>query len=445
MSDVNRTLVKNLVLHHAVTPLWSDKSKAWLAQWFSDNGYARAYGSNPGNWSGLINPYTGGRSYSQAHLAGQVVDGSTPDATDAERAAGYRLVPLIQDIWGQITWHAGNWAMNCASIGIENLGDYRNYTLSEQADQVIANFWRPRDRELGGATMVYGHREVTDTSTECPARIMEQRDHIIDLINSDPAPAPTPTPQPTANVQRYEAISPTRRFRFIRNANLWNFDADSQGAMQAVKGFNAGDIIDVAGKAIYKTGRGYLMTAYSFGDAASTGAPRATNGVNEVDLEEVVDAPVPTPTPDPTPTPVPTPDPEPTPTPQPEPETPVDQPPEGGEDPVPEPTPTPTPTPETPQVPVVKGLTADELKALQEAGALQLVDGWKPTIPDNLRLAVYLLAGVGTPTVALVYQMLAVYGVVTADLAVQVITIVATFFGTVAGLFGLSHFTQSKK
>lgn len=438
MADASRTLVNKLVLHHAVTPQWQSKSKAELAQWFSDNGYARAYGSNPGNWSGLINPYTGQRSYSQAHLAGQIVDGSTPDATDAERAAGYRLVPLVQDIWGQITWHAGNWATNQSSIGIENLGDFRNYTLSEQACQVIANFWRGRDRELGGATMVYGHREVTDTSTECPARIMEVRDHIIDLINTDPAPAPTPTPQPTNNVQRYEAITP-KRYRFIRNANLWNFNADSQAAMQAVKSFNAGDVIDIAGKAIYKTGRAYLMTAYSFGDAASDGSPTATNGINEVDLEEVVDAPVPTPTPDPTPTPTPTPDPEPTPTPEPEPT------PGEGEEPVPDPTPTPTPTPETPQVPQVKGLTAEELKALQEAGALQLVDGWKPTIPDQARLAVYLLAGIGTPTVALVYQLLAVYGVVSTDLAVQVITIVATFFGTIAGLFGLSHFTQSKK
>ena len=81
MADVNRQTVDKLVLHHAVTPLWEDRSKAWLAQWFSDNGFARAYGSNTGNWSGLINPYTGARSYSQAHFAGQRVTDATPDAT----------------------------------------------------------------------------------------------------------------------------------------------------------------------------------------------------------------------------------------------------------------------------------------------------------------------------------------------------------------------------
>lgn len=289
MADVNRTLVNALVLHHAVTPLWPDKSKAWLAQWFSDNGFARAYGSNPANWSGLINPYTGGRSYSQAHFAGQQVDGSTPDATDAERAAGYRLVPLIQDVWGQITWHAGNWAINQSSIGIENLGDYRNYTLRDGDCRVIADFWRQRDRELSGNTAIYGHREVSQTGTECPSRIMEKRDTIVDYINSDPVTPPVVVPPtPTANVQRYERITPGT-YRFVRNANLWNFDFPSQGEFTVSKSFNAGDVIDIVGKAVWKNGVSeYLMTAYSFGDADATGTPRATTGVNKVDVELVV-------------------------------------------------------------------------------------------------------------------------------------------------------------
>lgn len=201
MADSQRLTVKDLVLHHAVTPLWDEKSKAQLAQWFSDNGFARAYGSNAGNWSGLINPYTGQRSYSQAHLAGQRVTDRTPDATAAEKAAGYRLVPLVKDIWGQITWHAGNWAINRSSIGIENLGDYRNYTLRDGDCKVIADFWRGQDRKLNGKTMVWGHKEVSQLGTACPARIMEKRNHIIDLVNgsgpstepSKPQPAPKPT------------------------------------------------------------------------------------------------------------------------------------------------------------------------------------------------------------------------------------------------------------
>lgn len=291
MADVNRTLVNKLVLHHAVTPLWEDKSKAWLAQWFSDNGFVRAYGSNPGNWSGLINPYTGGRSYSQAHYAGQRVTSATPDATAAERAAGYRLVPLIKDVWGQITWHAGNWAVNQSSIGIENLGDYRNYTLREGDCKVIADFWRPQDRKLNGATMVYGHNEVSQTGTECPSRIMEKRNRIIDLINADPVVAPPVVNPPVSNVKGYVKMAPGT-YRFIRNANLWNFNFDTQAKFTVAKSFKAGETIDIVGKAIWKNGTSeYYMTAYSFGSADTTGSPKATTGINKVDLE-LVKAPV---------------------------------------------------------------------------------------------------------------------------------------------------------
>lgn len=217
MADASRLTVDKLVLHHAVTPLWEDKSKAWLAQWFSDNGYARAYGSNPANWSGLINPYTGGRSYSQAHYAGQRVTAATPDATAAERAAGYRLVPLIQDVWGQITWHAGNWPVNQSSIGIENLGDYRNYTLRDGDAKVIAAFWRPQDQKLGGRTAVYGHKEVSQTGTECPARLMEMRDTVVNYINNPPV-APVP------EVPKWTAMDVPRAMRAPKQVNVIDLD-----------------------------------------------------------------------------------------------------------------------------------------------------------------------------------------------------------------------------
>lgn len=92
----------------------------------------------------------------------------------------------------------------------------------------------------------------------------------------------------------------------------------------------------------------------------------------------------------------------------------------------------------------MRGLSDEEFAALQKASAFEIADGWKPTIPDNIRLIVYLASGIGTPLVTLVYQLLAVYGIVPTDLAIQVIAVVASFFGTVAGLFGISHFTRSK-
>jgi len=280
MADPQRTQVDKLVLHHAVTPLWSDKSKAWLAQWFSDNGFARGYGSNAANWSGLINPYTGGRSYSMAHFAGQRVDSTTPDASAAEKAAGYRLVQLVQDPWGQICWHAGNWAVNQGSIGIENLGDYRNYTLRDGDDKVIADFWRPQDKKFNGNTAVYGHLEVTLTSTECPARIMEQRNNIVNYINNPPAaPAPTPPAPTTPDIKLTDIANKTVVITKDGGAELWDLTFSSYGAAKSVKHFNKGDQLEVSAIATHPLGSKYYLTEYSF-------SKHIMNGINVADVAD---------------------------------------------------------------------------------------------------------------------------------------------------------------
>lgn len=326
MADINRLLVNMLVLHHAVTPLWDGYSKAWLAQWFSDLGFSRGYGSNTANWSGLINPYTGARSYAMAHFAGQRVVSATPDATDAERAAGYRLVPLVNDPWGQIAWHAGHWETNRASIGIENLGDYRNYTLRDGDCKVIADFWRPQDKALNGNTYVLGHNEII--STICPARIMESRDRIVDLINNPPTPVPAPVPVPTPTpaptpIKYTKYPAPVTVITTKEPTMLWDFSGKTWGELAAaeVDRFVKGHKIDVVGDAQHPLGGIYLMTAYSFGNAGTTGIPHKTWGVNAVDVTvaEVDPVPVPVPVPEPTPEPTPTPTPEPTPEPEPEP------------------------------------------------------------------------------------------------------------------------------
>ena len=250
MADVNRKTVDYLVLHHAVTPLWEDKSKAWLAQWFSDNGFARGYGGNSANWSGLYNPYTGARSYAQAQFAGQRVTSATPDATDAERSAGYRLVPLVSDPWGQICWHAGNWDINTRSIGIENLGDYRNYPLRDGDMRVIAAFWRPQDVKLGGATAVVGHKEVNGNSTACPARILEGRDQIVNYINNPPVVAPT---EPT-----WSNMETPRKMKAKAGGTV--LYTVKTGA--AVQSYAAGTEFELNQKTVWN-GKTYLRTKYS--------------------------------------------------------------------------------------------------------------------------------------------------------------------------------------
>lgn len=263
MADSQRLPVNYLVLHHAVTPLWQEKSRPELAKWFSDNGFKRGYSSNPSLWSGLINPYNGERSYSQAHFAGQQVTTATPDATKEELAAGYRLVPLVNDVWGQICWHAGNWEINRKSIGIENLGDYRSYTLRDGDCAVLADFWRKQDRAFNGNTFIVGHKEVSQTGTECPARIMEQRDHIVELVNSDPPP-----PESWSVVAE---LNPPLHFYSQQGVQLYNIDTGVP-----VGDLNKGDIY-VAGKTNIFHGSTWYLTRYSIDH-------NAHNGFKEEDL-----------------------------------------------------------------------------------------------------------------------------------------------------------------
>ena len=260
MADANRKTVDKLVLHHAVTPLWEDKSKAWIAQWFSDNGFARAYGSNPNNWSGLYNPYTGARSYAQAQLVGQRVTSATPDATDAERALGYRVFEIVKDVWGQIAWHAGNWGVNQSSLGIENLGDYRNYALRDGDMKAIAAYWRPQDVKLGGATAIYLHSEVTDTGTACPSRIAEGRNTIVNYVNNPPQP-----PKPQEPV--WSGMEAPRSMRVkAGGANLVDIKT---GAV--VKSFNAGERIDNLVQRSDWNGKTWLRTKSSADRNVNTG------------------------------------------------------------------------------------------------------------------------------------------------------------------------------
>lgn len=188
MADKNRLPVDRFFQHHAVWPINDHLSKKQVAQAFSDSGKARAY-RNGALYSGLINPYTGARSYSQAQVAGQRVTARTPDATAKERAAGYRVVPLVKDIWGQICWHAGNWNMNQRSIGIEHMGDYRTDRMRDGDLKVIADFWRAHDKKMNGKTFIMGHQQVS--ATLCPATIMNNIGTIVKYINNPPA-APKP-------------------------------------------------------------------------------------------------------------------------------------------------------------------------------------------------------------------------------------------------------------
>lgn len=90
------------------------------------------------------------------------------------------------------------------------------------------------------------------------------------------------------------------------------------------------------------------------------------------------------------------------------------------------------------------GLSKEEFEKMKKDNELTEVDGWKPTIPDNVRLVVYLMGVIGIPITVMTMSLLAVFGVTSYELSNQVSTIVASAVGTIASALGISHFTRGK-
>lgn len=204
MNDGQRVYpVDIFVLHHSTGPIFDDTDDLTIQDWYSNTGKARAYAN------GSINPMhehpgrPGQLTYAQAQFSG---------SPDSSNKYNYKLTDLIVNPWGQVAWHAGNWAINQQSCGLENCGDYSNALLEQRQLMCIADFLRGIDNELvaGGypnGIEVMLHQEIF--ATACPGRIKEQRDTIVDMINNPAkwnaivfpdAPAPVVTPPITPPV-----------------------------------------------------------------------------------------------------------------------------------------------------------------------------------------------------------------------------------------------------
>jgi len=90
------------------------------------------------------------------------------------------------------------------------------------------------------------------------------------------------------------------------------------------------------------------------------------------------------------------------------------------------------------------GLSKEEFEKMKEDNKFTEADGWKPTIPDNVRLVVYLMGVIGIPITVMTMSLLAVFGVTSYELSNQVSTIIASAVGTIASALGISHFTRGK-
>ena len=214
MNDSDRIYpVSYFFLHHSTGADFVNADDITVQDWYSDTGKGRAYSN------GAINPHhehpsrPGVLSYAQAQF-------TLREYTKDGNKYGWRLTDLIQRPWQNVTWSVGNWDYNQRSCSVEICGNYLGKVLPDKALMLIADFLRPIDAELNGALRVWLHKEVY--ATACPARIAEQRDTIVDMINNPdkwnailwPVAPPAPKPQPvttTEDVTIKEAIPFTKR------------------------------------------------------------------------------------------------------------------------------------------------------------------------------------------------------------------------------------------
>lgn len=113
-----------------------------------------------------------------------------------------------------------------------------------------------------------------------------------------PVPAPVP-PAPTVQLTYSKLPSPVN-YTINKDTNLWNFNSSTWGGVTPVKALKKGEPYTVYGIGDNNTLHShYGMTSYSFGTADVTGQPKATNGVNLVDLDIVTTPAPPIPTPPP--------------------------------------------------------------------------------------------------------------------------------------------------
>lgn len=174
----------------------------------------------------------------------------------------------------------GNYDSNSESLTVETRGDWRGYYDRGTLDNLfkLMTMLLPHYPNL----ILEFHMDVSRSVTLCPADLKHKGyaraefDRAVAQFNQ---PAPTPTP-PVSKIT-YEAITP-KRVKLIRAANLWNFNFTDWQSAQAVKPYNAGDVIDVVAVATNQLGGKYYMTAYSF----NNGAVRSTNGFNIKDCED---------------------------------------------------------------------------------------------------------------------------------------------------------------
>ena len=189
-----------------------------------------------------------------------------------------------------VAWCSG--AGNATTVSIEH-----QPTLGEEGYKRSGWLvWQLQGR-YGKRLNLYPHSKWQSTS--CPGsinldRIRQEADRwATGYYAPVPTPMPPVVPAPTLTLT-YSKLPAPVKYVVNKDTSLWNFNSTTWGGIKAVKPMLKGSEFVLYGIGDNNTLHAkYGMTQYSFGTAETTGSPKATNGVNMVDLDIVLVPPVP--------------------------------------------------------------------------------------------------------------------------------------------------------
>lgn len=166
--------VNTLVLHHAVSDFMVGWSDLKVRDWFDRVGKSRGYTGVARSYH--RHPNRNKETFAQAHYGAHIY-------TANKNKYGYRLTTLMKDVWNNVAWHSGNWAINQRSLGAENAGNYVNKKLTNKQLMLYADTLRDHDRKvLKGNLKILCHKQIT--ATACPGKICSQVPTLIDMFNN---------------------------------------------------------------------------------------------------------------------------------------------------------------------------------------------------------------------------------------------------------------------
>lgn len=162
---------------------------------------------------------------------------------------------------GSIAWHAGNWPVNCTSIGIETVNHTGapNWDISDSAFATLVELVRDIARRNGLLPLrrgvnLFGHHDFI--ATACPAQLYNRLDELVNKVNGSTSSSEVVSSAVAAPDQ---VLHVGERFVFDKSyvvnglafvGGIWQIQSDSlckSGFTWNDNGIPAGPVTEVAG------------------------------------------------------------------------------------------------------------------------------------------------------------------------------------------------------